>query len=149
MWQIQWLLALLPVGAWYVLLVLGIAAVVASIFLKIVPLISQYSLPIKWSGIAVIVLSTWMLGGFANEEKWKARVAELEAKVLVAEAKSAKINTVIETVYVDRVKVVTDTRVALQNTIRKSANKLDQTCRIPEQAITILNQSAGNPGDVK
>ena len=92
-----------------------------------------------------------MEGGFANESKWQARIAELEEKVRVAEAKSAEINTVIETVYVDRVQVVTDTKIIVQNNIRKSAKKMDQVCKIEPEVISILNESAKKPvkGDKK
>ena len=151
MWQIMWVLGLLPDWVWHILLLLGVVAVVASIFLKVVPFISQYSLPIKLIGVAVVMLSLWMEGGFANESKWQARVAELEEKVRVAEAKSAEINTVIETVYVDRVQVVTDTKVIIQNNIRKSAKKIDQVCKIEPEVISILNEAAKKPvkGDKK
>ena len=145
----MWILSFVPDFVYHLLLLASIIAFGACYILKMIPFVSTNVEIIRIISIVVMIFAVWMEGGIVNEAKWKARVAELEAKVLVAEAKSAKINTVIETVYVDRVKVVTDTRVALQNTIRKSANKLDQTCRIPEQAITILNQSAGNPGDVK
>jgi hypothetical protein len=151
MWQIMWVLEILPEWVWHMLLLLGVVAVVASVFLKMVPFISQYSLPIKLVGVAVVMLSLWMEGGFANESKWQARVAELEEKVRVAEAKSAEINTVIETVYVDRVQVVTDTKIIVQNNIRKSAKKMDQVCKIEPEVISILNESVKKPikGDKK
>jgi hypothetical protein len=151
MWQIMWVFGLLPEWIWHILLLLGIVAVVASVFLKIVPFISQYSLPIKLVGVAVVMLSLWMEGGFANESKWQARIAELEEKVRVAEAKSAEINTVIETVYVDRVQIVTDTKIIVQNNIRKSAKKMDQVCKIEPEVINILNESVKKPvkGDKK
>ena len=107
--------------------------------------------PVQLVGVAVVMLSLWMEGGFANESKWQARIAELEEKVRVAEAKSAEINTVIETVYVDRVQIVTDTKIIVQNNIRKSAKKMDQVCKIEPEVISILNESVKKPvkGDKK
>jgi hypothetical protein len=40
MWQIQWLLGLLPDWVWHLVLFLGIAAVLAGMFLKMVPFVS-------------------------------------------------------------------------------------------------------------
>lgn len=142
MWQIQWLLSLLPDWVWHVVLFLGIAAVLAGMFLKMVPFVSTYSLPIKAIGAAVTALALWMEGGIATEAKWLERVAELEEQVKVAEAKSAQVNTVIETVYVDKIQIVEKTKVITRNAIRNSANKIDRVCKIEPEVITILNDAA-------
>ena len=39
--------------------------------------------------VVVLLFSVYMFGGIAENKKWKERVAELEAKVVVAENKSA------------------------------------------------------------
>jgi hypothetical protein len=110
-----------------------------------------YAPTLKLIGIVCLVVGVFFKGGDSVDDVWRARVAALEEKIRVAEAKSAEINTVIETVYVDRVQVVTDTKVIVQNTIRKSANKIDRVCRIEPEVISILNQSAKKPipGDKK
>jgi len=142
MWQIQWLLGLLPDWVWHLVLFLGIAAVLAGMFLKMVPFVSTYSLPIKAIGAVVTALALWMEGGIATEAKWLERVAELEEQVKVAEAKSAQVNTVIETVYVDKIQIVEKTKVISRNAIRNSANKIDRVCKIEPEVITILNDAA-------
>ena len=152
MWQIQWMLSLLPDWIWHLILAVGILAIVAATFLKAVPFVSTYSLPIKVVGILVTVLALWMEGGIANEAKWKARVAELEEKIRVAESKSAETNTVIETVYVDRVQVVNKIKYVTRNNIRKTAEKIDRVCKIEPEVITILNDASKKPvkaGDKK
>ena len=78
----------------------------------------------------------------AVEAKWKARVTELELKVAKAEKEAAEANGKIETVYVDRVKVIKEIQYLTQERISKDADKLDKTCKIDPEAIEILNQAA-------
>ena len=84
----------------------------------------------------------------ANEAKWKARVAELEIKVAAAEKAAAEANGKIETVYVDRVRVVKEVQYVVQARIAKDAARIDLTCRVDPEAIDILNQAA-RAGDKK
>ena len=47
-------------------------------------------------GMLLLVAGAYFKGGYATEMEWRARVAEVEAKVKVAEAKAAKANTVVQ-----------------------------------------------------
>lgn len=100
MWQLTWMLGLLPDWFWTVLLIVSIATVLLSRFF------SAYKLPMKIVGSICLVLSVWMLGAASNEAKWEAKVKELEAKLLVAEEESKKINTVVVEKVVTQTKVV-------------------------------------------
>jgi hypothetical protein len=71
------------------------------------------------------------------------RVQELEAKVAAAEKAAAEANGKVETVYVDRVKVVKEIQYVTKTRIDRSAAKIDQNCVIGPEAIEILNQAAG------
>ena len=148
MWQIMWLLSLVPDFVYHILLILAILAFGASYILKMVPFISGNAFIIRVASALLIVFCTWMEGGIANESKWKARVAELEIKVAAAEKAAAEATGKIETVYVDRVKVVKEIQYVVQNRINKDAAKLDLTCKINPAAIEILNQAA-HAGDKK
>ena len=148
MWQIMWLLSLVPDFVYHILLILAILAFGASYILKMVPFITGNAFIIRVASALLIVFCTWMEGGIANESKWKARVAELEIKVAAAEKAAAEANGKIETVYVDRVKVVKEIQYVVQNRINKDAAKLDLTCKINPAAIEILNQAA-HAGDKK
>ena len=78
----------------------------------------------------------------AVESKWKDRVAELELKVAKAEKEAVEANARIETVYVDRIKVVKEVQYVVQGRISKDAGKLDKICKIDPEVIEILNQAA-------
>lgn len=138
----MWLLSLLPDSVYHLLLLLSIVAFGASYFLKMIPFVSANAEVVRIISLVVMVFAVWMEGGLANEAKWKARVAELEIKVAKAEKEAAEANGRIETVYVDRVKVVKEIQYVAQNRITKDAAKLDLTCKVDPEAIEILNQAA-------
>lgn len=100
MWQLTWILSFFPDWFWTVLLIGSISAVLLSRFFL------TYKLPIKIAGSIGLILSVWMLGAASNEAKWEAKVKELEAKLLVAEEESKKINTEIVEKVVTKTKVV-------------------------------------------
>ena len=153
--QILWLWSLLPASVVSalinILIIVGIVGICSAWIGRWIPVFNIYAPTLKLIGIVCLVVGVFFKGGDGVDSVWRARVAALEEKIRVAEAKSAEINTVIETVYVDRVQVVTDTKVIVQNTIRKSANKIDRVCRVEPEVISILNQSAKTPvtGDKK
>ena len=144
----MWLLSFIPDFVYHLLLLASVIAFGACYVLKMVPFISTNVEIIRIISIVVMIFAVWMEGGIVNEAKWKARVAELELKVAVAEKRAAEANGKIETVYVDRVKVVKEIQYVNQTRINKDADKLDRTCKIDPEAIEILNQAA-HAGDKK
>lgn len=149
MWQIMWMLGLLPDWFWHILTVAGVVAVVAAWFLKRIPFVSQYNLPIKVAGIVAVLFGIWMEGGIANEAKWQAKVADLEAKVKQAEEKSKETNVQIEKVYVDRVQKVKEVQVVIQERIKEVEKRIDAECKVAPEAISILNDAAKSVGGKK
>lgn len=100
MWQITWMLGFLPDWFWILLLIASIAAVLLSRFFL------AYKLPMKLGGTIALALSVWMLGAASNEAKWDAKVKELEAKLLIAEEESKKVNEVVTEKIVTQTKVI-------------------------------------------
>ena len=138
----MWLLSFIPDFVYHLLLLASVLALGACYILKMIPFISTNVEIIRIISIVVMIFSVWMEGGIVNEAKWKARVAELEIKVAVAEKRAADANGKIETVYVDRVKVVKEIQYVNQTRINEDADKIDRTCKIDSEAIEILNQAA-------
>ena len=105
MWQLTWMLSLLPDWFWSLVLIAGVIGLIASWILKKIPFISNNALPIKVISIILLLVGVYFQGVIANEEKWQARVKELEEKVRVAEDKSKETNVKIEEkiVYKDRI----------------------------------------------
>lgn len=90
----------------------------------------------------MLICGVYFYGGYSTEMQWRDRVTEMEEKIKVSEAKSRKTNTVIKKVYVDRVRTVTQEKVVVQDRIVKEKELIDKDCRVPPEAISILNQAA-------
>lgn len=145
MWQIMWLLSLLPDWFWHVLLGVTLVTIAATYFLRMIPFLAANAIQLRFVATLLLILTVWMEGGLANEAKWQAQVRELEARVAEAEKKAAEANVKIETVYVDRVQVVKEIQYVTKKEIDRNATKIDQNCVIDPEAIKILNESAGKP----
>jgi hypothetical protein len=152
----MWMLSFVPDAmlAWVVntILIAGIISFVASFFFGYVvrwlPAIAPYHLLIQIVSIVLLVSGVYFKGGYSVEMAWREKVAELEAKVAVAEQKSKEANTQIQTVYVDRVKVVKEKQIVIQEKLKTVEVKIDSNCKVVPEAIDILNEAA-NPGEKK
>jgi NADH:ubiquinone oxidoreductase subunit 6 (subunit J) len=143
MWQIMWILNLIPDWVWHVVLALSLVTMAATYFLRMIPFMATNAIQLRFVAVLILILTVWMEGGIANEAKWQARVQELEARVAVAEKAAAEANGKIETVYVDRVEVVKEIQYVVRKDIARTAAELDVNCRVSPRAIELLNQATG------
>jgi uncharacterized coiled-coil protein SlyX len=134
--------------AWIIntILITGIVGFVASFFFGYVvrwlPAIAPYHLLIQVVSIVLLVAGVYFKGGYSVEMAWRERVAELEAKVAISEQKSKEVNEKIVTVYKDRVKVVKETQVVIQEKIKEVEKRIDSQCTVDNSVIQILNDAA-------
>jgi hypothetical protein len=144
------MLSLIPDAflAWVVntILIAGIIGFAASFFFGYVvrwlPAIAPYHLLIQVISIVLLVSGVYFKGGYSVEMSWRNRVAEMEAKVAKAEAESKVANENIKTVYVDKVRVVKETQVVVQEKIKTVEVKIDSQCKITSDTVDILNDAA-------
>jgi uncharacterized membrane protein len=96
----MWLLHLLPDSLilffTYCLIGAGVLGLVASWFITFIPFLNIYRKWIQIASILLLVAGIYWYGGYSNEMLWRERVAEMEAKVAAAEAKSKETNKEIE-----------------------------------------------------
>lgn len=92
MWQITWMLGLLPDWFWTLVLIVGILAVLAAWVLKFVPFVSTYRLPIQVGGVLALLVGVYFQGVIANEAKWQAEMARLEEAVKKGEQEAKELN---------------------------------------------------------
>jgi hypothetical protein len=135
--------------AWVVntILIAGAVGFVASFFfgfvLRYLPSLAPYRMIIQIVSIVLLVAGVYFKGGYGVEMSWRERVRELEEKIKIAEAKSIQANEDLEKVRKEKVKVIRDTKVVVQEKIVKVAEKLDSECKVDPQAVKILNEAAG------
>jgi hypothetical protein len=141
MWQITWMLGLLPDWFWTLLLISSIIAIGLSKF------IALYKLPLRWGGLAGLLLSIWCLGAASNEEKWQERVKELEGKLAIAENKSKEENVKIEEKVVTKTKVIKEKGEDIIKFIDREVLKNNEiikyveNCPVPKDIIEIHNSA--------
>ena len=142
----MWLLHLLPTSLilWIVniAMIAGLAGILISYFIRFIPFINIYRTPIQIISIIVFCSGIYWYGGYSTEMIWRDEVAKLEEQVKESEEKSRKVNTVIKKVYLDRVKVVKQDVVVIQEKIREVSNTIDRDCKVSPEAVNLLNQAA-------
>jgi len=142
----MWILHLLPISflLWIIngLLFIGAAGLIVGFFTKFIPFINIYRTPILIASVIIFCTGLYWKGGYSVEQDWRERVEAMEAKVAESEAKSKKVNKVIQKVYVDRVKVIKQDVVVIQEKIREVSNTIDKDCKVTPEAVNLLNQAA-------
>lgn len=118
---------------------------VAGFFAHRIPLVWQYQLPFKVLGIALLSLGVYFRGGYSVEMDWRERVAEVEAKLKVAEEKSTKENTRIETKVVQKTEYITRRGQDIVKYVDREVTKYDNTCVIPKPFVEAHNRAAEAP----
>lgn len=142
----MWLLHLLPdsfiLFIVYCVLAAGGALTVLSYLVKWIPGISAYKLPMRVGGIVLLICGVYFYGGYSTEMIWRERVTEMESKVKDSEVKSVETNVVIKKVYVDRVKVIKNDVVVVQEKIKEVEKLIDKDCKVTPEALNLLNEAA-------
>jgi hypothetical protein len=153
MWLMSWLPDALLIWVINLILLIGLAGTAVSVMFKTVirylPQLIAYRTALQVVSVLVLILGVYLKGGYAVESMWRERVKELEAKVAVAEAESKVVNTEVKEKIVERVRVVKETQVVIQEKLRDVQVTVDSQCKIHPKVIDILNEAALNPGAKK
>lgn len=143
----MWLLTFFPYWVFDLALIVGILGLATSYFIKFVPFINTYRLPLQLTALALTVAAVWFQGGIANDQQWEAKVAELQKQVLVAEARSAETNTEIVTKVVKQTQVIrergdTITKYIDREVVRdQQVIQFIENCEIPDIIVDTHNKA--------
>ena len=145
--MISWIPDSILIYAVNILLVVGIISAFVSFFIihrvvRWIPAIAPYHLMLQIISAVLLVGGIYFKGGYGVEIMWRERVAELEEKIKVSEEKAKEANAQVVVQYRDRVKVVTDTKVVIQEKIKEVEKIVDGQCKIAPEALTIHNDAA-------
>jgi energy-coupling factor transporter transmembrane protein EcfT len=134
-----------------IVLLAGILLTATAFFIKRIPVINQYRIPAQVLGIALLVLGVYWRGGYAVEQEWRERVAEVEAKVAAAEAASKEENVKIVTKVVTKTQVIRTRGETITKYIDREIVRYDEKfarggmCEIPQEFIKAHNSAAEAP----
>ncbi len=134
-------------------MLIGTVLTIAGFFIQRIPfpLLWQYQLPFKIAGVLLLVAGVYFRGGYAVEQQWRERVAEVEAKLKVAEAESAKENVRIVERVVKKTEYITRRGQDIIQYVDREIVKYDVKfapggqCEIPREFITTINRAAEAP----
>ena len=92
----MWFLSFIPdwILQWAIhgLVILGLLLTFIGSLVRFIPVIQPYALVGRQLGIVLLVIGVFFEGGYATEMSYRARIAEMQAKIKDAEVKSAKAN---------------------------------------------------------
>ena len=92
----MWFLSFIPdwILQWAIhgLVILGLVLTFIGSLVRFIPVIQPYALVGRQLGIVLLVIGVFFEGGYATEMSYRARIAEMQAKIKEAEIKSAKAN---------------------------------------------------------
>ena len=153
--QLAWMFNLIPDFVFVLIAWLaaagGLGLFLASKAVRWIPGMSLYKVPAEIAGIVLLVGGTWMLGGQAADARWQAKVAEVEAKLKIAEEQSAEANTELENKSREQIKYIRGRTEVVREYIDREVVKYDTKfmpggiCEIPKEFVKAHNDAAEGP----
>lgn len=141
----MWILHFLPDSflIWVIngICIAGAVATVLGFFLGWVPFVGRWKLPLQLLGIALLVAGVYFKGGYSTEMEWRARVAEVEKKVAIAEAKAKEANTKVQEKIVTKVVKIKEKAEKAKVIIQEKREVINADCRLNDEAIDAYNYS--------
>lgn len=148
----MWMLSFIP-DSWIQLAVhiifgLGVAGLVLTWliqnifnhFTKLLPWIKT----IRWVSIVLFIVGLYFEGGIGVESEWRARVAQLEAKIKVAEQQSKDANDKLKNQINSKVKIIKINSASNKESITQNKEVIDAECSLNDKAINIYNSAVKN-----
>lgn len=141
----MWLLHFLPDSLllWVVNIacILGLGMTILGFFFGWVPFVSRYKTPFQIFGIIILTVGVYWKGGYSTEMEWRERVAEVEKKVAVAEAKAKQANTKVQEKIVTKIVKIKEKAEKAKIIIQEKREVINADCRLNDEAIDAYNYS--------
>ena len=141
----MWILHFLPDSLiiWFIhiVMIVGAASAIAGYFFVGIPYIGSRRSLFQILGVALLIAGVYLKGGYSAEMQWRDRVAEVEAKVKVAEEKAKKANTQVQTKIVTKIVKIQEKATVAKETIRRNKEVINRECKLSDEAISAYNFS--------
>ena len=145
MWQLSWILSLIPEWILVTLIhgtvIVGLVLTFCGGLLKFIPVINPYAAIAKQIGIVLLVIGVFFEGGLAVEQSYRARIAEMQAKIKEAEIQSVKLNEKL-TVEVSKNKELIKEKVNRNaKDIEAKREAINAECKLSDDAWMLYNRA--------
>lgn len=148
MWQFGWMISLIPDSLllWFIniLLLVGFVGTIAGFFIKFIPFVNQYRLPVQIVSIILLTLGVYFKGGYSTEMEWREKVKAAEERAALAEKQAQETNSKIQTKVVEKIKIVKQNTIEYRDRIKEVEKLIDKECKVAPEAIDIHNAAAKN-----
>lgn len=123
----------------HLVLLAGVVVYTVGIFMP-----TYNKIAVKTLAVVLIFVGAFLEGNLYSTKKHLAEVAQLQEQIKRAESQSAQVNTVIETKYIDRVKVIGETTDANIEYVDRVVTQYDSTCALSNAVIGVHNTASQN-----
>lgn len=137
------------------LIVGGLSTVISLVFLspllRAMPGMAGYHRLIQVVSISILGIGIYLKGGYQTEQTWKKRVALVEEKLRIAEAKSEVVNVIVQEKIVNKDRIIKERGEEIikyldREVIRiKEVEKFIEVCPIPVDIIRLHNSATVAP----
>ena len=138
MWIIDWL----PTFVVHLITLAGLGGLIVS-FLAGFLIPQQYKLIAQVASVLVLALGLYLEGGLSNEDKWQAKVKEMQVQIAQTEKAGAEASVKVVTKYIDRVQIVKEKGDAIVQKVPEYITKeSDAKCTIPNGFVVLHDAAA-------
>ena len=151
----MWMLSFIPDSLIslivHIIFAIGVIGFFVGSFASKFPFISAYGNVVKIIAGVLLVAGLYFEGGIGVENEWRSKVAELEAKVALAEQQSAKENVRIVEKIVKKTEYIKTRGQDIIQYVDREVVKYDEkfrpggVCEIPKEFIKAVNNAAEAP----
>jgi len=128
----------------HIIFSVGLTGIIVGAFLSKVPFVNQYGVLIKIVSNILFVVGLFLEGGLQTELAWREKVAELQAKIEIAQQQSKQTNAKIENRVAEKVKTIKDNVNANRQIIEENRTSINAECKLSDTAWLLYNSASQN-----
>ncbi len=141
----MWFLSFIPdwILQWAIhgLVILGLVLTFIGSLVKFIPVIQPYALVGRQLGIVLLVVGVFFEGGYATEMSYRARIAEMQAKIKEAEVKSAKVNEKLASEVSKNKELIKEKVNRNDKDIEAKRQAINAECKLSDDAWMLYNRA--------
>lgn len=145
----MWVLNLIPDWPVYVLVVVGLLGLIATFFIRLIPLpfIYVYKTPIQVVSYVVLAAGIFLAGVLVSNYFWNAEAESFKKKLAIAEARSKEENIKIVEKVITKTKVIKQKGDTVIQYVDREVAKYDSkfskggVCEIPKEFVKAHNDA--------
>jgi hypothetical protein len=143
----MWFLSFIPdwMLQWFVhgVVAIGLTMYIIGYF-KNLPFVGPYAGIARQFGTLALVIGVFFEGGYGVEMSYRSKIAEMQAKIQIAQEQSKEANTKIEQKVNEKVKLIKDNVNANNKAIEANRSSIDAQCKLSDTAWLWYNRASQN-----